>query len=131
MSSSPAKTIRNKRLKTTAIVAAALLLLDFVYNQFSHGIGSWYMHLVPAVVLLAGFAPAFVVARFGEPKPVLIELWRMGLSAVVSAMILSGILEIAGSEARSLAYFVLAGFFLWLTAATLYVVDIAKKGNRR
>jgi len=127
LSSSPAKTIRNKRLKTTVIVAAGLFLLDFVYNQFSHGIGSWYMHLVPTVVLLAGFAPAFVVARFGEPKPVLIELWRMGLSAVVAAMILTGILEIAGSETRSLASFYGVGILLWLIAATLYLLYLARK----
>lgn len=120
MSSSPAKTLRNKRLKTTLIVAAVFALFDLVYNLFSFGIGSWYMHSVPFVILLAGSVPAFVVARRHEPKPFLIELWRMGLSTIVAAMILTGILEIAGSEARSLVYFYGVGLLLCGIAMALY-----------
>jgi hypothetical protein len=130
VSSSPDKTVRNKRLKTTLIVAAVFALLDFVYNLFSFGIGSWYMHSVPLVILLAGTVPAFVVARFHEPKPFLIELWRMGLSTIVAAMILTGILEIAGSEARSLVYFYGVGLLLWGIAMALYFSRRGKGRNR-
>lgn len=114
-----------------AAVAAVLLLFDFGYNQFSHGIGSWYMHLVPAVVFLAGVIPALIVHRLGEPAKLQIELWRMGLSAIVAAMILQGVMEIAGSEAKSLLLFVLVGLLLWLISAILYAMTIAKKGSIR
>lgn len=126
MSSFPDKSVLHKRLKTTWIVAGFLVLLDLVYNMFSYGIGSWYMHLVPLFVLLAGTVPAFVVARFYEPKPILIELWRMGLSTIAAAMVLTGILEIAGSEARSLVYFYGVGLLLWLIAAALYLFRMGK-----
>lgn len=126
MSSSLDKSLRNKRLKTSLIVAAVFVLFDVVYNLFSHGIGSWYMHLVPLVILLAGSVPAFVVDRFAEPKPILIELWRMGLSTIVAGMILTGILEIAGSETRSLVFFYGVGLLIWGISAALYFFGIGK-----
>ena len=93
------------------IASLVCLAFSLIYAQFSHEVFSPFMTWAFLIPLLAGCAPALVMAAFKAPA-VAVQArapWALAVATFTVASILRGIFEIAGTSSPLLIAYVGAG----------------------
>lgn len=100
------------------------LVFGVVYEHFSHGVYSNAMVYAFAYPLCLGAFPFFTVCAFGGKlkERILLSgasarLWAYGVATLTVGSILSGVLEIYGTDSDLLIVYPIAGAVLLLAAA--------------
>ena len=115
-----------------AYLAAALFCLLFgaVYEHFSHGVYSNAMVYAFAYPLCLGVLPFFAACAFGKerlaPSGASAHLWADGVATLTVGSILSGVLEIYGTDSALLAVYPIAGAALLLAAGVVKTRSVFK-----
>ncbi|MDR1206459.1 MAG: hypothetical protein LBL26_13435 [Peptococcaceae bacterium] len=123
MRKAAARPLIKKALKTAAAHLAAAVLcavVTNVYALFGHGIRSASMDLMFLYPLLGGTAVfaslAAALPRLpGRPRPISragYNLYNSGVAALTAAAMLTGIMDIAGTASKWIAYIRAAGYIL-------------------
>lgn len=111
-------------------VSAFCFIFYLVYDQFSHGIHSFFMTWLFAFPFVLGAVPCVLLWLVKQtPVRLSINLWNSGVSAVTCASLLMGIFEIAGAESRYQNYLMAAGAVMLAAGLVVFVVGkVMKKG---
>lgn len=111
-------------------VSAFCFIFYLVYDQFSHGIHSFFMTWLFAFPFVLGAVPCAVLWLVKQtPVRLSINLWNSGVAAVTCASLLMGIFEIAGAESRYQNYLMAAGAVMLAAGLVVFVVGkVMKKG---
>lgn len=102
------------------------LVFGVIYEHFSHGVYSNAMVYAFAYPLCLGTFPFFTVCTFGGKLKDRIllsgasaHLWAYGVATLTVGSILSGVLEIYGTDSALLIVYPIAGAVLLLAAAVV------------
>jgi hypothetical protein len=122
-----------------AYLAAALFCLVFgaVYEHFSHGVYSNAMVYAFAYPLCLGVLPFFAACAFGGerterivPSGASAHLWAYGVATLTVGSILSGVLEIYGTDSDLLIVYPIAGaVLLWAAIVKTLCVFTVKSDS--
>lgn len=110
-------------------VSAFCFIFYLVYDQFSHGIHSFFMTWLFTFPLVLGAVPCALLWLVKQtPVRLSINLWNSGVAAVTCASLLIGIFEIAGAESRYQNYLMAAGAVMLAAGLIAFVAGkIMKK----
>lgn len=110
-------------------VSVFCFIFYLVYDQFSHGIHSFFMTWLFVFPLVLGAVPCALLWLVKQtPVRLSINLWNSGVAAVTCASILMGIFEIAGAESRYQNYLMAAGAVMLVAGLIAFIVGkIMKK----
>ena len=111
-------------LAAAAIVAAA----GGVYEYFSHGVWSNYMAFAFIVPLIAGAAPNFLAAAFGNKKragrtgSAAAGLQLAAVATLTMGSLMKGVLDIYGTTNHLMTVYPVAGYALLAAALAAYAL---------
>lgn len=124
---------RKYLIRTAVCLCAAVfcMVIFLVYDQFSHGVRSFYMTFLWLPFLGDGLVQtvlALLSSRFFFRWAD--RLFHAGTAAVTVGFLLRGIFEIAGTGSYYLPVFFLAGALLLAASAVLYLYfRLCRKGK--
>ncbi len=115
---------RKYLIRTAACLCAAVfcMVIFLVYDQFSHGVRSFYMTFLWLPFLGDGLvqaALAFLSSRFFSPWAD--RLFHAATAAVTVGFLLRGVFDIAGTGSHYLPVFFVAGALLGGASAGVYL----------
>ncbi len=112
------------------LIAVFVALFGAVYEIFSHGVYSFFMLYAFAFPLVLGALPSLLLglARRTVPAPAR-GLWRAAIAALTVGSLVSGALEIFGTQNPLTVIYWLLGAALLLSA--LCIVLFAARTHRR
>ena len=120
--------VNSKQLQRRALIYFAislfLILFNFIYSIFSHGVHSPYMQYVFLVPLILGTVVLMVVLFLPFPSFITSTLWRMGIATLVSGFLLRGVFDIYGTEVPYIIFYLYAGIALLASSLILYMYMI-------
>lgn len=105
-------------------VSAFCLIFYLVYNNFSHGVHSFYMTWLFAFPLLLGALPCsllWLIKGIGLPIRFSINMWNSGVAAATCSSLLIGIFEIAGAESKYPDYLMIAGIVMLIMGLISFI----------
>ena len=98
------------------LLSAGCLIFSMVYEVFSHGVTSPYMHYLFAIPLLIGFLPCFITEYIKLPAPG--RFWHDAVLIFTASSLLRGVMDIYGTSSPYIRISVYVG--------TIFVIlDIA------
>lgn len=136
MSTSHADTAQKQALKTgTVYLLAALLcaLFGAVYEQFSHGVYSYFMIYAFLIPLTAGAFPFCLAALCASPVMpgrLALNCYHSGIAAWTVGCIFQGALEIYGTSNRGVSVYWCAGTIFTVLGLIFFLVRLIKPKNK-
>lgn len=130
MSSSVPDPELKKRTYRYLALSAFLVVFNFVYGLFAHGVESAYMTFAFVLPLVFGVLPCLAFRILPQTAPAASRLWRMGLSTLIVGFLLHGVFDIYGSPSSLVPVFFWAGGILLFTGLALYVAGLFPKRQK-
>ena len=100
-----------------------LFLFQLIYHKFSHGvisIGLHYVWILPficgGIIIILNYPLHTLTNRFA------FNLYNMGIAMLVNAIVLKGVLDIAGSDSPYLIYFYITGLLLFVASILVFSI---------
>lgn len=117
-----------KTMISYLLTSLFLFLFQFIYHQFSHGVVSFGLTYVWIMPLIFGF----IIVLLNYPLHTLsnrfaFNLYNMGLACLVNAIVLKGILDIAGSDSPYIDYFYILSLVFIAVSLVSFIVQSFKK----
>jgi len=116
-----------KRTYRYLALSAFLVVFDFVYGLFAHGVESAYMTFAFLIPLVLGVLPCLAFRILPEAAPAAFRPWRMGFSTLIVGFLLHGVFDIYGSPSSLVPVFFWAGGILLFAGLALYVAGLFQK----
>ena len=108
------------------IISLSLVLFNYIYSIFAHGISSAYMTYAFLFPLVGGSLVSLFFIKIPIPKDLTKSLWRMGLSTLTVGSILKGVFDIYGSGSSLVPIFFVTGLILLATSIITYIIYLKK-----
>ena len=105
-------------LKGWAAVSLFCAVFAAVYELFSHGVVSYAMVFMFLYPLLLGLLPCLILKKLGMEMPG--RLWQDGVLTLTCGSLITGVIEIFGTEASCSSLFMKAGIILLGLGALSY-----------
>ncbi|MCQ2772800.1 MAG: hypothetical protein MJ238_05980 [Bacilli bacterium] len=108
-------------------------LFGFIYEQFSHGVYSFFMAFAFLFPMTLGFLPYIIFYFFGKgsyPSVLTSDLYNAGVATITVASIFKGVLDIYGTT-RDVHLYILSitGLILLIAGVVSHIVSLVKKGK--
>lgn len=107
--------------------SSGLLLFTIVYEQFSHGVTSINMRIAFLMPLLLGYGLAYISQYIPIPKKMIFDVWGMGITTLVSGLLLQGIFYIYGTSNDVVNIFYYVAIFIFVVTVFLYILQLIKQ----
>ena len=127
MSTSVPELSPKKRAYRYLAVSAFLVVFNFVYGLFAHGVESPYMTFAFLVPLVLGVLPCLAFRFLPEAAPAASVPWRMGIATLAVGCLLHGVFDIYGSPSSLVPVFFWAAGLLLFAGLALYVYNLFPK----
>ncbi|TNF08948.1 MAG: hypothetical protein EP317_02045 [Bacillota bacterium] len=121
------KIMLNKMMKQYLMYSSGLLLFTIVYEQFSHGVTSINMRIAFLMPLLLGYGLAYISQYIPIPKKMIFDVWGMGITTLVSGLLLQGIFYIYGTSNDVVNIFYYVAIFIFVVTVFLYILQLIKQ----
>lgn len=104
------------------VFSLAVLIFGAVYEYFSHEVYSGYMLYAFVIPLVLGVTVFFFLMKYHAPYPDLISecLYTAGIATLTTASMLSGVLEIYGTENSKVLILWILGIVLCIAGVIVY-----------
>lgn len=129
-------TSATKKYGKTALIylvcSIFLAVFGAVYEHFSFGVYSYFMLYAFAFPLVGGVLPALLFTLYppkNTPWPIATWLYRASIATLSVGSVISGVLEIYGTENLLTKWYWYIGGGLWVLGAVLYAISLIKKYN--
>ena len=129
-------TSATKKYGKTALIylvcSIFLAVFGAVYEHFSFGVYSYFMLYAFAFPLVGGVLPALLFTLYPPKKtlwPIAAWPYRASIATMSMGSVISGVLEIYGTENLLTKWYWYIGGGLWVLGAVLYAISLIKKYN--
>ena len=122
----------NKSKKTLLLWAGSVIfciLFAAVYEYFSHGVYSNAMIFMFVYPLCLGFIPNWILLKNGLWKTN--RLYNDGVLVLTLGSLLTGVLEIYGTESTLTTYYYPAGLALLALGMLVYIIKMCTYGKKK
>ncbi|MFA6801154.1 MAG: hypothetical protein WCR19_03500 [Acholeplasmataceae bacterium] len=111
------------------LVSLFLILFNYIYSLFAHGVSSNYMSRAYLIPLIGGGLLSLIMLAFNNLTDLAKHLWDMGLTTLVVGSLLHGVFDIYGSESSFVKIFFIVGILLLFISIIVYFNDSKKSKN--
>ena len=120
------KSVLLKRALNYLLISILLVLFNFVYSLFAHGVSSLYMQYAFLLPLTGGSLLCMLMIYLPKPGFWVRHVWRMGLVTLIIGFILHGVFDIYGSESELVKVIFYIGYGLLSTGFIMYIINVLK-----
>lgn len=119
---------------TYLIVSLGLVAFNYFYSLFSHGVssdamsGMWRYPVLMALV--SGVVSLFITDDLMKEIRLGAFTINCGVTAIISSLILTGIVEIAGTNSAAIPYFYYGGWFFVITGLIIGSFQLIVKSKQ-
>ncbi|MBP1047457.1 hypothetical protein I6N96_14320 [Enterococcus sp. BWM-S5] len=122
---------RKKLIISYLVISLLLFLFQKVYHFYGHGVTSFALESIWVAPLIVG--SLFTVFVFSKPKKTGTSLFRLSfnlmntsLAIFTAALVLTGVVEIAGTDSPYILFFYIVSFVFLVPACVLTMFSYIK-----